>query len=407
MDDFLNGSPRLDVLVEECDSFQLKLLVRERARHFGIPVVMESSDRSTMDVERFDLEPERPILHGFVEGVDAKTVDQLSRDEQVALGVRLVGAENLSAKIASSMVEIGETLATWPQLAADVMTGGGHICMAVRELGLGHKLDSGRRFLDPMPSIKATPSEMSPTFPPELVPPRPRAEEDVQNLTEDMRAIVRAASMAPSGGNAQPWRFFVDGLVLWLVLDRRRSDSLLDFDDRASILGLGAACENAVIAATSRGLQATVHSYPNPNDRNILARLDFSPCSGSGADRLAPFIEKRCSNRTSPTRKPLSSRQQEIVSEAATEAGAELSLLTHPEDLSSLALSLGRADRIRLLNPGLHRELMGEIRWTPSSAERSGDGVDLRTLALKTGQETLLRLLARQAGSQVKDKMAT
>jgi ThiF family len=50
-----DGAGKLDVLVEECDDLYMKVVVRERARALGIPVVMDTSDRGLLDVERFDL----------------------------------------------------------------------------------------------------------------------------------------------------------------------------------------------------------------------------------------------------------------------------------------------------------------------------------------------------------------
>jgi len=43
-------------VIEECDSLDMKFLVREAARDRQIPVIMETSDRGVLDVERFDLE---------------------------------------------------------------------------------------------------------------------------------------------------------------------------------------------------------------------------------------------------------------------------------------------------------------------------------------------------------------
>jgi len=63
IDAFMDG---LDVVVEECDSLDVKLLVREAARERAVPVLMVTSDRGLFDVERFDLEPERPPFHGLL-----------------------------------------------------------------------------------------------------------------------------------------------------------------------------------------------------------------------------------------------------------------------------------------------------------------------------------------------------
>jgi molybdopterin/thiamine biosynthesis adenylyltransferase len=67
VNDFLDG---LDILVEECDSLDMKAILREGARSRGIPVLMATSDRGTVDVERFDHEPRRPILHGLLGELD-------------------------------------------------------------------------------------------------------------------------------------------------------------------------------------------------------------------------------------------------------------------------------------------------------------------------------------------------
>lgn len=47
----------LDLVIEECDALDMKLAVRQAARTHRVPVVMETSDRGLLDVERFDLEP--------------------------------------------------------------------------------------------------------------------------------------------------------------------------------------------------------------------------------------------------------------------------------------------------------------------------------------------------------------
>ena len=52
--DFVAGA---DVIVDECDDLEMKVRLREHARAAGRPVVMATSHRGMLDVERFDLEP--------------------------------------------------------------------------------------------------------------------------------------------------------------------------------------------------------------------------------------------------------------------------------------------------------------------------------------------------------------
>ena len=127
---------------------RMKLLLRERARALRVPVLMETSDRGMLDVERFDLEPERPILHGLTGSVSSSTIRELPDDDRLALVLSIVGAESISTRAAASLLEIKQTLSTWPQLASDVILGGAVMTVAVRRLLLGQPLASGRRYVD-------------------------------------------------------------------------------------------------------------------------------------------------------------------------------------------------------------------------------------------------------------------
>lgn len=74
MHDFLLGGGKLDLLIEECDDLYIKIVIRERCRELGIPVIMDTSDRGLLDVERFDREPGRPIMHGLIGDVKADSL---------------------------------------------------------------------------------------------------------------------------------------------------------------------------------------------------------------------------------------------------------------------------------------------------------------------------------------------
>jgi hypothetical protein len=120
VDEFLDG---LNILVEECDSLDMKAIVRERARARGIPVLMATSDRGLIDVERFDLQPRRPILHGLLGGLDPASLSTMTSREKVPHMLRLLDARQLSSRGAASLLEIDRTLSTWPQVSGDVAAG--------------------------------------------------------------------------------------------------------------------------------------------------------------------------------------------------------------------------------------------------------------------------------------------
>ncbi len=148
MDAFLTEGGKLDILVDECDSLDIKILCRHRAKAHRIPVVMDTSDRGMVDIERFDLEPDRPILHGLINHLNATNVKNLSDLEKVPYLKSFVGYETISAGLRASEKELGKTIRTWPQLASSVILGGAVGTDICRRIALNQLRASGRYYVD-------------------------------------------------------------------------------------------------------------------------------------------------------------------------------------------------------------------------------------------------------------------
>lgn len=155
MDDFFTRDGKLDLLAEECDSLPVKIKSRIKARSMGIPVIMDTNDKGLLDVERFDLEPDRPILHGrmkLFEGMsDAAVIEKLDRltpAERLNTTVDIIGAENISDRMKQSLKEIGVSITGWPQLASAVGLGGAMVADVSRRILLGQYNVSGRYNVD-------------------------------------------------------------------------------------------------------------------------------------------------------------------------------------------------------------------------------------------------------------------
>ncbi len=142
------GARRLDLLVEECDDLLMKLRLRERAREARMPVLMETSDRGMVDVERFDLEPSRPILHGLVGDVRSEQLRGATPKEKLPVVLKILDERRLSPRMAATLPEIGKTVSTWPQLASAVALGGAVATDTARRLLLGGMNGSGRFYVD-------------------------------------------------------------------------------------------------------------------------------------------------------------------------------------------------------------------------------------------------------------------
>lgn len=149
IDDFFTLGGDLDLLIEECDSLSMKIRSRLKAKLLGIPVLMDTSDRGMIDIERFDLEPERPIFHGLLEefGHEYGILEILKENHQEIL-MKILDFGNLSDRAKESIIQIGKTITTWPQTATSVLMGGAICAYYSRKLLLNELVTSGRFYVD-------------------------------------------------------------------------------------------------------------------------------------------------------------------------------------------------------------------------------------------------------------------
>jgi nitroreductase len=374
---------------------------------------MEANDRATLDIERFDREPTRPILHGLLEGLDLSRVSELkTNDEKVPYLMPMVGEATMSDKLRASLLEVGESIETWPQLASDVALGAGLVANVVRRISLGQLNDSGRYFVD----LEELVHDRSSSAPPESGPrpssallaatagddePAPQPAPGQITPSEDVVAsLLEAATLAPSGGNEQPWRWLRSGAELWLLPERAFGDSLLNHRDNASFLALGAAAENLVLRAHELGLDVEL-AAPAADQAQPKCRFCFFPAGTASAsaesrawDSLSPFIAARHTNRRRGDTTPLA---PELLAELARPLeltpGIELNFVTQRAAIAEIAEVAARSDRIRMLHPEGHRDLVREIRWTKEEAERERDGIDLTSMELTAAEHAGLRML--------------
>jgi molybdopterin/thiamine biosynthesis adenylyltransferase len=391
--EFVEGA---DVVVDECDDLAMKVLLREQARAAGRPVVMATSHRGMLDVERFDLEPDRPVFHGLLGGVGSADLRGLTTKQKVPYVMRILDAASLTDRIAASLVEVKETVSTWPQLASDVALGGAMVANAVRRIALGELTCSGRFYADldeltadgrqvplrPPPTPAAAPARQA--------PPRMPAPNGSVPGRDELRFVVACASRAPSGGNMQPWRFEAHRNVIRASIDPARS-SLLDFRHRAALLALGAALEGATIGARALGFEPVVRTPHGP-----VWELALERSTRRRDERAVEVLWQRCSNRRAGA--PVA--DDELARLAAFGAPLRTSVVERGA-LAQLGTALGGLDRVRFLSPRLRRDLIGELRFTPDEAQASRDGIDVAALELDATDRAAMDVLRTGAGLDV------
>jgi hypothetical protein len=381
-----------DVIVDECDGLEMKLALREHARAARRPVVMATSHRGMLDVERFDREPGREPFHGLLGGVGSSELRGLTTKQKVPYVLRILGAASLSDRMAASLVEV--TRERDDVAAAGVRRGARRamVANAVRRIALGELSASGRFFAD-LDELTADRCVVTPTAPPEPMAaptqeapamPGPRAVGP-----EAVRFVVACASSAPSGGNMQPWRFEAEGDVIrdgWTRSARRCWTS------RAGVAA-GAGC----------GARGRMRGRPRARTARGGARIGGRRAGvGACARRRGPARRARGRDPVAALLQPAHRRLAAAPGGRAARARgvrrAARRRRRAARGAARLGAALGALDRVRFLSERLRRELIGELRFDGAEAATTRDGIDVASLELDAADRAAMDVLRTGAG---------
>jgi hypothetical protein len=148
IDRFFDG---LDVVVDELDNIAIKYLIREKAKQYKIPVLMgtDNGDNAVIDVERYDHDEPVTYFHGKMG--DDITYESLSKLDKFGIGkmaTKCVGVENVTVKMQESLLQMGKTIVSWPQLGGAALINGTAIAYCIRKISNNQPLENNRSLIN-------------------------------------------------------------------------------------------------------------------------------------------------------------------------------------------------------------------------------------------------------------------
>ena len=328
------------------------------------------------------------ILHGLLGDVDFAELADLPSQDKVPYALRMMDGAALSPRMAASLVEVGTSLSTWPQVVAEVAQSAALVAEAVRRIGLGEELSSGRVRIDLARHLDGI--HDAPVSDPAHEPATDQHSDPTPK--DAVERVVAAAVRAPSGGNAQPWHISTRDAAITIALAPEYT-STMDVAFRGSAVAVGAALFNARVAAAADGILGPVSI--EPGDDSCPLRAVLSLADGSDPD-LAALYEPMLARETNRHHGKQVSPPEDVVERlhaVAQREGARLRLLTAPADIAAAADILAESDRIRYLTQRLHSEMISEVRFPGDPSQDSG--IDVRSLELVPADLVKLDVLRR------------
>lgn len=184
--------------------------------------------------------------------------------------------------------------------------------------------------------------------------------------------LVRLATLAASGHNAQPWRFRVDADRIDILPDFERRTPIVDPDDHHLFVSLGCAVENLSLAAAAGG-RPGLAAFDPTND----GALSFS-FEGPGAPARSPMfdaIPHRQSTRAIYDGRLVSAAQLEVLVAAAETPGVDMVLITDRSQIEAVLGLVLEGNKAQMTDPAFLRELKAWLRFNPRQALTTGDGL--------------------------------
>jgi len=147
IDAFFEG---VDIMIDELDNIAVKYLMREKAKQYKIPVLMatDNGDNAVVDVERYDIDDNVKYFHGRMgDDLSYKSLLKLDKFGIGKMATKCVGPENVTIKMQESLLEMGKTIVSWPQLGGAAIINGAAVAYCVRKILNGQPVENNRALI--------------------------------------------------------------------------------------------------------------------------------------------------------------------------------------------------------------------------------------------------------------------
>jgi nitroreductase len=203
-------------------------------------------------------------------------------------------------------------------------------------------------------------------------------------------ALVRAAILAASPHNTQPWLFKVTDSWIELYIDTQRNVGALDPYLREQHIGMGCALENLMLAAAANGYAGTVTLLPGPLGPipaeprpKLVARVDLAT-GNREASELYDAIPRRHTNRSAYLpQKPIPPQFVDTLSRLASDEGDVKIFLFTADAARKKIVAISSASNAELYSdPEVERGSERWIRTKWSVVQNFRDGLTIDAFGL-------------------------
>jgi len=149
IEDFVTGSkdsPKSDFIIEGVDNLEMKIRLREAAKKNKLPLIMatDNGDGIIVDVERYDVEQDLSLFNGAIGNFTLEDFKNFPPQELPKLATKVAGPDFIVPRMLGSLLQVGRTLYSWPQLGTAATFTGVASAYLTRAILNGRPIKSGK-----------------------------------------------------------------------------------------------------------------------------------------------------------------------------------------------------------------------------------------------------------------------
>ena len=188
---------------------------------------------------------------------------------------------------------------------------------------------------------------------------------------QDLKQIVRYATLAANGHNTQPWLFRIADREIRIEPDFGRRTPVVDPDDHHLFVSLGCAAENLSLAAKAVGLNSEMRFEQEDGGAVAMTLSETKPATSD----LCTAIPHRQSTRADFDGRPVSASHLNKLQQAAQTPGVQAVITTERAQRDRVRDLVIAGNTAQIGDPAFVAELKHWMRFNPSAAIATGDGL--------------------------------
>lgn len=190
----------------------------------------------------------------------------------------------------------------------------------------------------------------------------------------DYEEMIRAAIQAPSGHNAQPWKFHIDASSIKIAPDFSKALPVVDENHRELYISLGCAVENLCLAAKEKGYQPAP-TIQQEDDTTFSIRVELTKKQVE-PDPLFQAIDTRQTNRNEYNGRTIEPDTLSMIREVTSPEGTQFYMYGNGSHMyNTLSEYIYRGNAIQMQDEAFRKELLSWIRFNKKQIKENRDGL--------------------------------